>query len=440
MSRNLIVDGAEKTVLIVECNAERAVPWTKPEDFRYVPATPTAGLIGLRGEAFLAAFADGAVRRLDLVLGDTVIRALFSTQGREPIEVAMLDAKPGVQLTIVPPGFLKDAKQELAAGKQKAALQLLLAEAVVRSTPQVMDSVRWSPALNRPVLMVRWGLMIQGQFPAPRPGTPGAQAAQQAREFWAGAVGLPLFEKLEERFGKGTFGEWLKESVTAPAGTGFGPPQVGINVPTESRKGRPGTPGKAPQAPPAPVQPSTQGQFTLLTAAEPSAARREALKEGLDAILVVAVAVKGGKMRDGVFQPVSNCSLKLQDVLKGDVVWTSKTATSGEGPVTDEARQAAGKELLTETLAYVDQAVALKPMPSLTPEKVRERVESITTGQQANPLLSLMEIRYYGYKKLLKPAEVAEAFAKIAGPEDGPRLASGPEDQRKQIVQRWLSE
>jgi hypothetical protein len=87
---------------------------------------------------------------------------------------------------------------------------------------------------------------------------------------------------------------------------------------------------------------------------------------------------------------------------------------------------------------FVDDQLAVKEMPELTPEVVRQRGEALAEGQYSNPLPVLLELRYYEFKKLLKPEEISAFFAKIVGADEGPRLATGPIEQRKEVVQRWI--
>ncbi len=59
--------GVSNTVLLVEANAEQAVPWTKPDDLPFDRKDPVRGLGKFRpGNIFLAAFCDGAVRTFEI--------------------------------------------------------------------------------------------------------------------------------------------------------------------------------------------------------------------------------------------------------------------------------------------------------------------------------------------------------------------------------------
>jgi hypothetical protein len=83
-----ITDGTSNTIMIVEASDERAVTWTKPDDYEFDGKQPMAGLVGLRRGGFLAAFADGSVRFLkDTIKGET-LKALFTRAGGEVIDSA----------------------------------------------------------------------------------------------------------------------------------------------------------------------------------------------------------------------------------------------------------------------------------------------------------------------------------------------------------------
>jgi len=77
-----IPDGASNTVLLVEAGDQKAVVWTKPDDFQYDPDNPAQGLIGLRKRGFLAAFADGHVSFISQSV-DAAINAMFTRNGGE---------------------------------------------------------------------------------------------------------------------------------------------------------------------------------------------------------------------------------------------------------------------------------------------------------------------------------------------------------------------
>ena len=506
ISKNLIGDGPDKTIMIVEADADRAVPWTQPQDLQYIPASPAAGLGALRGKAFLAAFADGTVRKLGLDLGQDLLRALFSINGREMVDVAVLDGKPGADGVVRKPseGMLLQAEQYFAEGEHKRGLMYLMADGVIRGSEEVMNSVGWCPGLKRPILMVRFGLMIQGAQATGAQAVAAAAAGgvnplqQEAIGFWGQAVGMPMLGKLESRVGEGMFGRWMRPAPRAevadqpgadgaaaaaapghqaarPAGgPGFRRVFNRKDLPAgfaaanlEGRRGAGGGGGGGGGMAPAAL-PQLGGQEATADdmarartlgiinlginnaggGGAGGAARRAAEKEGVDAMIIAAITAKIGRVR-GKQEPQvqSTVTLRAVDVMRSETIWTSKPLSStAAGPQEQQAaegQQQTGtptfaRGLLRELFDFVDEQLAVKEMPPLTADVVRQRAAALAEVQYANPLPVLLELRYYEFKKLLTSEELSGFYAKIVGPDEGPRLATGPIEQRKEVVQRWL--
>jgi len=78
-----IRDGQANTILFVEANADRAVPWAEPKDLNYNPADPRAGLGDVRPGGFMAAFADGSVQTISNDIDPAVLRAKMSSAGND---------------------------------------------------------------------------------------------------------------------------------------------------------------------------------------------------------------------------------------------------------------------------------------------------------------------------------------------------------------------
>jgi hypothetical protein len=78
-------DGTSNTILAVEANADRAVIWTKPDDWSPDNKDPLAGLVGFRPGFFLALFADGRVQAVSVKTEPNVLKALFTRNGGEVI-------------------------------------------------------------------------------------------------------------------------------------------------------------------------------------------------------------------------------------------------------------------------------------------------------------------------------------------------------------------
>jgi len=80
-----VTDGTSNTLMLVEASDDRAVIWTKPDDYEVNNDKPLDGLVGLRDGGFLAAFGDGSVRLLKSTLKPETVKALFTRNGAEVI-------------------------------------------------------------------------------------------------------------------------------------------------------------------------------------------------------------------------------------------------------------------------------------------------------------------------------------------------------------------
>lgn len=81
-----ITDGTSKTILAVDASDESAVPWTKPDDWRFQAEQPTKGLFGHYDYGFVAAFCDGSVRVISKSADMGHVRAAFTERGGEPLD------------------------------------------------------------------------------------------------------------------------------------------------------------------------------------------------------------------------------------------------------------------------------------------------------------------------------------------------------------------
>jgi hypothetical protein len=86
-----ITDGTSLTIMTVEANDQRAVIWTKPDDFEYDVAKPQAGLVGLRANGFLAGLADGSVRFVKASIDSNILNALFTRNDGQVIDMSALE-------------------------------------------------------------------------------------------------------------------------------------------------------------------------------------------------------------------------------------------------------------------------------------------------------------------------------------------------------------
>lgn len=77
-------DGTSNTIAVVQVNDDRAVAWTRPDDWELDETTPMAGLGGLHtGGIFVAGFCDGHVVVVNTEIDLTVFKAMLTTAGGE---------------------------------------------------------------------------------------------------------------------------------------------------------------------------------------------------------------------------------------------------------------------------------------------------------------------------------------------------------------------
>jgi len=80
-----IPDGQSDTILVIEAGADKAVPWTKPDDLTPDFDNPWECL-GKVGDHIHVVFIDGSVLKLPTTLDDANLKALITPAGGETIE------------------------------------------------------------------------------------------------------------------------------------------------------------------------------------------------------------------------------------------------------------------------------------------------------------------------------------------------------------------
>jgi hypothetical protein len=182
--------------------------------------------------------------------------------------------------------------------------------------------------------------------------------------------------------------------------------------------------------------------IVLLEGSTLAEVRAEAQKEKLDFVLIADI--KSQPRPKGVTW--STLEIYIRDANKWAESWKSKQVNhvkimaaqqstgSGKDKVEDPV-----PGLIKDILGRIDQQFRLVEMPEISREAVLKHVAAVTAVKPANCLPLLLELRYYQSKKLLTDQEFAEYAGKIAGAEEGQRLATGAEAERKQVVEPWLS-
>jgi hypothetical protein len=79
-------DGVSNTIALVEADDDRAVEWTKPQDWDFNATKPLAGLGHAHPGGFGAAFGDGSVHFISASIDPTLFHALLTINGNEPVQ------------------------------------------------------------------------------------------------------------------------------------------------------------------------------------------------------------------------------------------------------------------------------------------------------------------------------------------------------------------
>jgi hypothetical protein len=82
-----VVDGLSNTVMVVEASDEKAVIWTKPDDFTPDAMRIISGLPGLYPQGFNAALGDGSVHFIHEGIDADMLKRLFQRDDGEMVEI-----------------------------------------------------------------------------------------------------------------------------------------------------------------------------------------------------------------------------------------------------------------------------------------------------------------------------------------------------------------
>jgi hypothetical protein len=81
-----VTDGTSNTIAVVEADLDKAVEWTKPDDFQFDPNNPTAGLGHVRPGGWIAGFVDGSVQFISSGIDPNIVKAMFTRGGGEVVK------------------------------------------------------------------------------------------------------------------------------------------------------------------------------------------------------------------------------------------------------------------------------------------------------------------------------------------------------------------
>ncbi|MFO0915494.1 MAG: DUF1559 domain-containing protein [Pirellulales bacterium] len=460
-----IEDGLDHTVVFIEADDDGAVPWTEPRDWDFDPLQPARQIGSLRHKGFLSVWANGSVRFVNRAASSTQLKALFTVDGGEELQVNQIsqsaeaalaklggaqiasgdlttnrpdtatngqaDTNPpagGVPLQPVAGEELRElASTLLQQGDENRAAQVYFAWLLTQPPkgPWV-DEFRWSPLLKRPVSLQRIGIGVDFS----------GRASLEARTLLAQAnqkigssgnspreLGTDLLRKLLGSAGPDLVRICTPELIQHPRWMNIGPEG---SAPTTVNK-------------PADLyQPLRLGPgLELLGVDSTERLLRLCDRAAVDVALIV-------QLRD---PPGGKSQLRAMRVTVWDVA--GRRELHRTRPVKAADRMAAQLDALRddpwppirdELGGWLAENLKTEPLPaSLRPEHIRKRAERLAAKPKEQPLAALAELKLYHAKGLLDLEQLLKSCQQLTDEPTGLTLVAGDTAARQAALQRWLA-
>jgi hypothetical protein len=164
-----------------------------------------------------------------------------------------------------------------------------------------------------------------------------------------------------------------------------------------------------------------------------------AREDGIDAIVIIDMKLSMNRSTGLV---TNDSTLALLDAKTQKKLHTTRKFNN---LIIQKAR-AAGKEdsvdkELGKLFEAIDANFKMTDLPAgLTAERAAQRVADLAAEQHDNPLPILAEARMYHAKGLLEESALFAAYEQILGVDFGRLLATGEEEDKKKVLNRWLPE
>ncbi|MBP87363.1 MAG: hypothetical protein CMJ64_11685, partial [Planctomycetaceae bacterium] len=272
-----------------------------------------------------------------------------------------------------------------------------------------------------------------------------------------GDLGEKLVAAYKERLMRGDYGAVLKKAAgeaPAPSGGGagaYGAEAAGAQAGFGGGKFAGGYPGGGAgagggaQAGGGDVAQIAPG-LTMLGVGSQKELLAKAKEAGVDVFLLFKVSIKPNPKTRLV---INEASFALLDAKTGQSLADAKTRKKlpPSRKLTNmdvQKSRAAGKDdgidrEVDKLFAFVDANLKMVDLPAaLNAENVLKRVGSLIAKPVDDKLPVLSEIRMYNVKGLLQDAHLSKAYEKVLGVDFGRMLATGTDEDKHKVVQRWL--
>jgi hypothetical protein len=255
---------------------------------------------------------------------------------------------------------------------------------LARDDAQLVERMRWWPAMKRPSIGLQWGLGVTyaGKGEPPQVNT------ESDLETLTGSIGTGIVRGVNRRVADGRFGVGPSDGV----------------------------------------QP-----VVLLGSGEMPELLKAAQHRGLHALIVLDLSLKAGGLSGRVDRVLR---VRLLDAASKKALFSSEPLSSRQLMMAQQQGQDLAVGLVEDVLRAVDGQFTLKPMPEMRPEHVTRRVSSLLDSHERgeDPWPLLIELRYYQVRGLLGEAAAGTAFERVVGDGRGEALATGTEAQRRTVL------
>lgn len=302
---------------------------------------------------------------------------------------------------------------------------------------EVQQGMAWSPALQRPLAAIHWGLGLEYS------GDPKLLSSAQP-------IDGGVFQKASRRYSSGQMKNLVGELgdrmlyglddkiETGDLGKLLKPP---VEQPKESQKI-----ALKWEAQPAGFSPETLGRgITLLKGGTRKELLYIARLQGIDILVLYEMSLKEPKGRgkdNKRLGPIVNITeLKLVDVAKNKDIYSTSQFHNVKVHWARQDRTAKDPvEKEFETLfSFVDESLKLGPIPSsLNDENAKARIETLAASQPDNPLSVLAEMRLYQAKGLVGDATLYAGYKVLIGAEPAKKLITGTPSERVGAISKYL--
>lgn len=307
--------------------------------------------------------------------------------------------------------FREEASRAMTFNKQRDAVALLRAALLASDDKTILEGVKWSPALKRPLMLLQWAFGVETKgFPGAGPANLRPQAGLAEKQERNNAAEMRLRKQLTTL--TGSVGDWLYKGLqNRVESEGFGAWGHDSRGGSFEHRG-----------------------IMLLEVAPVESLIESARSQKADALMAILLTSSVNEKGKATITAVA----QLYDVGSGHKLWESKSLTNTK--ILAGLKQ--GKDWAAEfaglALKFIDDEIVLREVPELPTELVQRRLAAIDSSVQSDPLGSLIELRYYQLTRHVEDAEAQQRLVKILGEADAKLLLAEDVQDRRNSVEKFV--